>query len=165
MDCLGAGVGLDEQADGEATETVLEQLSFARSYRRHDSMQVPHDSLGERLAYKRWRVEDEGAIRGTRAHSGRTPRARFSPCAMHSAGQVIVSVALKPGLETSEADAVDAYCQAAEHEEVLVAPAPEYLKRIGAAGKHTDIVWRLRRQLPGRSAGHNWVGTLATHLG
>ena len=62
--------------------------------------------------------------------------------------------------ETDFSFTVGSSCQASEHEEILVASTPEYLKRIGAAGKHTDIVWRLRRQLPGRSAGHSWVGTL-----
>ena len=57
-------------------------------------------------------------------------------------------LALKMGLETFEADAVDAYSQAPEYEEV----APEYLERLAKAGRDTDIVWRLRRELPGRRA-------------
>ena len=56
------------------------------------------------------------------------------------------------GLETYEADAVDAYYQASEHDEVVVEAAPEYLERLAKAGRDTDIVWRLRRQLPGRRA-------------
>ena len=70
-------------------------------------------------------------------------------------------LALKMGLETFEADAMDAY-QAPEHEEVVVEPALEYLERLAKAGRKTDIVWRLRRQLPGRrAAGQSWVEHVA----
>ena len=79
-------------------------------------------------------------------------------------------LALKMGLETFEADAVDAYYQAPEHEEVVVELAPEYLERVAKAGRDTDIVWRLRRRLPGRrAAGQSWVehvaGILVNKLG
>ena len=47
---------------------------------------------------------------------------------------------------------MDAYCQAPEHEEVVVVPAPEYLECLAKAGRDTEIVWRLRRQLPGSRA-------------
>ena len=57
------------------------------------------------------------------------------------------------GLETFEADAVDAYYQAPEHEEVVVEPAPEYLERLAKARRDTDIVWRL--------GGQSWVGHVA----
>ena len=93
----------------------------------------------------------------------------FSPGATHSASRVIDFLALKMGLETFEADAMDAY-QAPEHEEVVVEPALEYLERLAKAGRKTDIVWRLRRQLPGRrAAGQSWVehvaGILESKLG
>ena len=52
-------------------------------------------------------------------------------------------IALKLGLETFEADAVDAYYQATEHEKVIAEPAPEDLRRLDAAGRNTDVVWRL----------------------
>ena len=72
-------------------------------------------------------------------------------------------------LETFEADAVDAYYQAPEHEDV-VELAPEYLERLPKAGRDTEIVRRLRRQLPGRrAASHSWVehvaGILVSKLG
>ena len=94
----------------------------------------------------------------------------FSPGATQSAGRMIDFVALKMGLETFEADAVDAYYQAPEHEEVVVESAPEYLERLTKAGRDTDIVWRLRRQLPGRrAASQRWVehvsGILVNNLG
>ena len=85
----------------------------------------------------------------------------FSPGASHSASRVIDFLASKMGLETFEADAVDAY-QAPEHGEVAVEPALEYLERLAKAGREMDIVWRLRRQLPGRrAAGLRWVEHLA----
>ena len=57
----------------------------------------------------------------------------------------------KSGLEMVEADAVDAHNQVPEFEEVVV-------ERItGYAWKITNVVWRLRRQLPGRrSVGQSW---------
>ena len=75
-----------------------------------------------------------------------------SPGATHSASSVIDFLAFKMGLETFEAYAVDAHHQAPEREEVVVEPAPEYLERLAKAGRDTDIVWRLRWQLPGRRA-------------
>ena len=44
-------------------------------------------------------------------------------------------LALKMGLETFEADAVDAYYQAPEHEDVVVEPAPKYLERLTKVGR------------------------------
>ena len=86
----------------------------------------------------------------------------FSIGATHSAGLMIDFLALKMGLEKFEAGAVDAYCQALEYEEVVLEPAPEYFERIAKAGRDTNIVWRLRRQLPGRrAAGQSWVEHLA----
>ena len=57
--------------------------------------------------------------------------------ATHEAGRVIDSIALKLGLETFEAEAVDAHDQAPEHEEVIVEPASECLNRLEAAGMDT----------------------------
>ena len=69
---------------------------------------------------------------------------------------------LKMGVETLEADAVDVYCQAPEHEVVVVEQAPEYLERLAKAGRDTDLLWRLRRQLPvRRAAGQSWVEHVA----
>ena len=90
--------------------------------------------------------------------------------ATHAASRVIDFLALKLGLGTFEADAVDAYCEVFEHEEVVVELAPEYLERLAKAGRDTDIVCRLRRQLPGRrAAGQSWVehvaGILVNKLG
>ena len=82
----------------------------------------------------------------------------FSLRATHSASRVKDFLALKMGMETFEADAVDAHYQALEHDEVVVEFAPEYFERLAKAGSGTDIVWRLQRQLPGRrAAGQRWV--------
>ena len=63
-----------------------------------------------------------------------------------------------------EADAVNAYYQAPEHEDVIVERAREYLKRLDVV-KNTIIVWRLRRQLPRRrSAGQSRVEDFAAIL-
>ena len=71
-------------------------------------------------------------------------------------------LALKLGLETFEGAAVDAYDQAQEHKDVVVEPAPEYLERLAKAGRDTDMVWRLRRQLPGSwTASQSWMEHMA----
>ena len=54
----------------------------------------------------------------------------FSSGATHSAGRVMDFLALKMDLGTFETDAVDAFCQAPEHEEVVVEPAPAHLERL-----------------------------------
>ena len=73
----------------------------------------------------------------------------FSLDATHSAGPEVDFIALKLVFDLFEADAVDVYNHAPEYEHVIVDPAPGYLKRLVAAGKNTDVLWRLRRQLPG----------------
>ena len=87
----------------------------------------------------------------------------FSPGATQSAGRMIYFLALKMGLEPFEADAVDAYYQAPEHEEVVVEPALEYLERFTKAGLNTYIVWRLRRELLQRDSLH-WNCTWTTFI-
>ena len=65
---------------------------------------------------------------------------------------------LKLGLETFETDAVDAHYQAPEHMEVVVELAAENLEPLARAGKDTNVVWRVRRQLrERRSAGQSSV--------
>ena len=78
-------------------------------------------------------------------------REDFSPGATHSASRVIDFLALKMGLETFEADAVESYYQTPEHEEVVVEPAPEYLERLAKAGRNTDIVWRWETAVAGET--------------
>ena len=90
--------------------------------------------------YKRWRMKD-GEWKMKVRFVGREymwaehREDLFSPGTTHSASRVIDFLALKMGLETFEADAVDAYCRAPEHEEVVVEPAPEYLERLAKAGR------------------------------
>ena len=59
------------------------------------------------------------------------------------------------------ADCVSAYYQADQTEEVAVEPAPEYIALRAARGESTDILWRLRKMLPGqRVAGAGWAAKL-----
>ena len=52
----------------------------------------------------------------------------------------------------------DAVHQAPELDDVVVAPPEEYLSRLRAAGKCTNIWWKLERQLLGRRhARQRWV--------
>ena len=85
----------------------------------------------------------------------------FSPRATQSANRVIDFLALKMGLETFESYAVDAYYQAPEHEEVVVAPAPEYLERLAKAGRRQ----LLGRRAAGQSRVEHVAGILVNKLG
>ena len=63
------------------------------------------------------------------------------------------------------ADAVKAYYQADQTESVCVEPPAEYLTLLAELGKPTDIVWELKKMLPGqRVAGAGWVKKAAKDL-
>ena len=51
-------------------------------------------------------------------------------------------LASEMGLETFEADAVDAYYHAPEHEEVVLELAPDYQQRLAKAGRDTTSAAR-----------------------
>ena len=63
----------------------------------------------------------------------------FAPGAAHSTSRVIDFLALKENVVTFELDAVDAYYQAVQSEEIFVRPPKEYLERVAAAGGDTKI--------------------------
>ena len=166
-DCLGAGGELDRQAADEVTEKGLDSLlahGVVEDMKREDAKGFK--TLMTRWD-KRWRMKDGGWKMKVRFVGREYKWAEhrediFSLGATLSASRVIDFLALKMGLETFEVDAVDAHYQAPEHEEVVVEPAPEHLERLAKAGRDTDIVWRLRRQLPGRrAAGQSWVEHMA----
>ena len=141
----------------EATEKALDSLlahGVAEDMKREDAKGFKQ--LTTRWD-KRWRVKDgewKMKVRFVgREYKWAEYREDLFFCwTTHSASRVIDFLALKTGLETSEADAVDAHYQAPEHQEVVVEPAPECLERLAKAGRDTDIVWRLTRQLPWRRA-------------
>ena len=155
--CLGAGGELHRQAADEATEKALDSLGahgVVEDMKREDAKGFK--TLAARWD-KHWRMKDgewKMKVRfvGRKYKWAEHREDLFSPGATHSASLVIDFLAFKMGLDTFEADAVDAHHQAPEHEEVVVEPAPEYLERLAKTGRDTDIVWRLRRQLPGRRA-------------
>ena len=49
-------------------------------------------------------------------------------------------------------DAADAFYRAPETEDAVANPPPEYLERLGAEGKSTDICGELKKRMPGRRA-------------
>ena len=86
----------------------------------------------------------------------------FAPGASHCTSRIIDYLALKKGYTTFAFDAIDAYFQAPETENIVVDPPLEYLKRLEEAGGDTNIKWKLLKQLPGRRpAGQRWVDHLA----
>ena len=59
-----------------------------------------------------------------------------------------------------------AYFQSSEHEVVVVDPAPGCPERSARAGTDPNVVWRLRRQLLGKTIGRaELVGTLGGDSG
>ncbi|CAK0881954.1 unnamed protein product, partial [Prorocentrum cordatum] len=86
----------------------------------------------------------------------------FTPGSAPISNRLIDFAALKRGFEVMTLDATDAVYQAPEHEDVVVDPPQEYLDRLQAEGKSTDIYWKLKRQLPGRrTAAPGWVEHMA----
>ena len=86
----------------------------------------------------------------------------FAPGASHCTSRIIYYLALKIGFSTFAFDAIDAYFQAPETENIVMDTPLEYLKRLEDAGGDTNIKWKLLKQLPGRRpAGQRWVDHLA----
>ena len=74
----------------------------------------------------------------------------FTPGSTHNENRVIDHLSLKHGLPSFTVDAVDAYYHADEEEDVYTEAPPEVLAAARAKGDTRDLVWRLRKQLPGR---------------
>ena len=94
----------------------------------------------------------------------------FAPGASYCTGQIFDILSLKRRLPTFTLDCTDASHQVPELGDVMVDPPDEYLNRLRAAGKCTNIWWKLQKQLPGRrQAGQRWVdhftSTLVDKLG
>ena len=63
------------------------------------------------------------------------------------------------------ADCIKAYYQADQIEEVCVAPPSEYLAARAALGLRTDVLWYLKKMLPGqRTGGAAWIATAKSRL-
>ena len=63
------------------------------------------------------------------------------------------------------ADCIKAYYQADQLEEVCVKPPIEYLRLLTKLGRDSDIMWRLKKMLPGqRIAGAGWIATARKRL-
>ncbi|CAK0808372.1 unnamed protein product [Prorocentrum cordatum] len=89
----------------------------------------------------------------------------FTPGSAPISNRLIDFAALKRGFEVMALDATGAFYRAPEHEDVVVDPPQEYLGRLQAEGKSTDIYWKLKRQLPGRrTAAPGWVEHMAGTL-
>ena len=70
-----------------------------------------------------------------------------------------------PDAVTFAADCIKAYYQADQIEEVCVAPPAEYLAARAALGLRTDVLWYLKKMLPGqRTGGAAWIATAKSRL-
>jgi hypothetical protein len=65
-------------------------------------------------------------------------------------------------LVTFVADCISAYYQTPEEEEFYVDPPPEWLAARRVAGLDDSVIWKLKKQLPGRRAGAaRWMDHVA----
>ena len=72
---------------------------------------------------------------------------------------------LKMNCETFNLDCTDAYYQALEPKLITASAPPENNVRLVRHGQEPNVVWRVKRQLPGRrSAGPRWVEHFAVTL-
>ena len=74
----------------------------------------------------------------------------FAPGASYCTGEIFDILSLKRRVPTFTLDCTDASRQVPELGDVMVEPPDEYLNRLRAAGKCTNIWWKLQKQLPGR---------------
>ena len=89
----------------------------------------------------------------------------FAPGASYYTGRIVDILSLKRRVPTFTLDCTDAYHQAPELDDVVVEPPKEYLNRLRAAGKCTNIWWKLQQQVPGRrQAGQRCAGGQAGAL-
>ena len=87
----------------------------------------------------------------------------FAPGASYCTGRIVDILSLKRRVPTFTLDCTDALAR--EPDDVVVEPPEEYLNRFRAAGKSTNIWWKLQKQLPGRrQAGQRWVDNLTSAL-
>ena len=81
---------------------------------------------------------------------------------IHASLICCLKVSVHEELFTFELDVVDAYYHAEELEEVYVDPPLAFIEQLKRKGENIDVMWRLRRQLPGRrKAGQMWTEHLA----
>ena len=80
----------------------------------------------------------------------------FAPGASYCIGRVVDSLSLKRRVPTFTVDCTDAFHQAPELDDAVVEPPEEHLNRLRAAGKCTNIWWKLQQQLPGRRRPRFW---------
>ena len=74
----------------------------------------------------------------------------FAPGASYCTGQIVDILSLKRRVPTFTLDCTDDFHQVPELDDVIVEPPDEYLNRLRAPGKRTNIWWKVQNQLPSR---------------
>ena len=89
----------------------------------------------------------------------------FAPAAGHDLSRLVDFMVMKRGLTGFTCDASNAYFHAPEDENVVVKPPKEFVEQERAAGRRVDILWRMKKILPGRRKGSkSWMEFLAKTL-
>ncbi len=90
----------------------------------------------------------------------------FAAASTATTSKIVDFIGLKtPEAVTFAADCIKAYYQADQIEEVCVAPPSEYLALRATLGLRTDVLWYLKKMLPGqRTGGAAWIATAKRSL-
>eukprot|EP00971_Amphidinium_carterae_P197342 3917089-Amphidinium_carterae.1 len=89
----------------------------------------------------------------------------FAPSSSPSTSRVIDQIALQLRLGRFCLDATNAFNHVPETEDIFVEPAAEWLESEAAAGRRTDVVWKLEKVLYGCRRGvQKWVSWFAELL-
>mgnify|MGYP002173304101 FL=1 len=89
----------------------------------------------------------------------------FTPGSSGATARLIDFYALQHGHASFIMDSTSAFYHADEPEEVYVKPPAEWIAKQIELGQPNDVVWKLKKQLPGRrTAGQRWVDHAAALL-
>ena len=167
VDMLSKISGLTDEQELAGKKEVLEMLAHYGVY--EDIPTADAQCMKELRA--RWEPQARGDIVKWRyvAQEFKWMETRDDVFAASSTAQMsrmVDFVSIKEeGYGTFFADCVKAYYQADQLEEVCVKPPKEYLRLLEKLGRDPDVMWKLRKMLPGqRIAGAGWIATARTRL-
>jgi len=162
--------GLDYDVELQGKKAAMEVMEEYGVHETISSAQAAEEQLREIRA--RWEPQQRGAEIKWRyvAQEFKWLEQREDVFAASATGQTARTIDFRclkePNTAAFIADAIKAYYQAEQTEPVCVRPPQEFLMMRAVLGLSTDVVWKLKKMLPGqRAAGAAWVKQVATVLG
>ena len=153
---------VEADVDTMATEAALDRLlanGVVRDIRRDDGAGMKQLTPRWEKTWRKRNNEWEYKVRfvGREYKWQEFREDLFDPGASYCTGRIVDVVSLKRRAPTFTLDCTDAFHQTPELDDVVVEPPEEYLNCLRAAGKCTNIWWKLQQQLLGcRQAGQRW---------